>query len=467
VSVRRLSIFGTLVLWFTTAGFLILVAMSFFLFQTFERSQERDARDALSSRLQDVVTDIERSDDDVNEELARVRDTIERENATRPRSRFGVAVREGGRILLSIGDLPPEASFPSPAARPSMLPVVHALTSDERELLLTSAAVHRRGHRYVVDVALDETANRESLDDFRTNTCIGLFVAATLLALAGAIVARQAMRPLARITAVTHSLDVGRLDQRLEGTTWPAELRALATEFGRMQARLRESFERLAQFSDDLAHELRTPVNNLLGTAEVAVGHPRSADEYRDTIVSMLEETQRLRRMIDELLFLARADHPEQSLERGTLDARAETAGVIDFFSALADEKRVTMSIEGTGTVDADRPLLRRALGNLVANALQYTAAGDSVRIVIQSSPDATTIAVRDNGSGIEPRHLPRLFDRFYRADEARSGHAESTGLGLAIVRSIVGLHGGTVEVESEPGRGSTFVMRFPKMTKL
>jgi two-component system heavy metal sensor histidine kinase CusS len=467
MSVRRLSIFATIVLWFTAAGCVVLGAMSFFLFRTLERSQQRDAREVLSSRVQDVVSALEGSDDDVNEGLESVRAVIERENTIRPRSRFGVAVRDGDRVLLTVGELPSHARFPPPAPRAASLQIVDHISPSEREFLLTSAQIRRRGHPYVVAVALEQTASRETMDDFRTNMDIGLFVAAALLAVAGALVARQAMKPLGRITALTQNLDVGQLHQRLEGTSWPAELRALATEFGRMQARLRESFERLQQFSDDLAHELRTPINNLMGTAEVAVAQARPAEEYRDTIVSILEEAQRLQRMIDELLFLARAGHPEQSLDRSSLDAHAEAAGVVDFFSALADDKNVAMSIEGTATVDADRALLRRALGNLIANALQYTAPGGSIRIVIQPSPDATTIAVRDNGSGIEPRHLPHLFDRFYRTDQSRSRNAEGTGLGLAIVRSIVGLHGGTVEVESEMGRGSAFVMRFPKMTKL
>ena len=150
---------------------------------------------------------------------------------------------------------------------------------DEQHFLLSSANVNRHGHQYFVGVALDETFSRDSLDDFRTNTWIGLFAAAGLLGIAGAFVARQAMQPLARITAATQSIDVTRFDVRLDDSTWPAELRAMVSEFTRMQLRLRESFERLAQFSDNIAHELRTPVANLTGTAEVALASPRSADE--------------------------------------------------------------------------------------------------------------------------------------------------------------------------------------------
>jgi two-component system heavy metal sensor histidine kinase CusS len=300
------------------------------------------------------------------------------------------------------------------------------------------------------------------LDDFRTNTYIALLVGAVLLALAGALVARRAMLPLARITAATQRLDVGRLAHPFDDHAWPAELRDLAAEFAQMQVRLRDSFQRLAQFSDDLAHELRTPVNNLMGAAEVALGQPRSADEYRETLASMLEEAQRLRRMIDELLFLARAEQPEKSLERVRIDAREEAAAVVEFFSPVADEKRIALSVEGTGTVSADRALFRRALSNLVGNALQYTPAGGNVRVVIVHDGESIRIEVHDTGAGIERRHLGRLFDRFYRVDEARSSYPDGTGLGLSIVRSIMTLHGGSVTAASEPGHGSLFTLVFP-----
>jgi heavy metal sensor kinase len=289
---------------------------------------------------------------------------------------------------------------------------------------------------------------------------IALGVVATVMA--GALVARQAMLPLARITTATQRLNVARLDHPLDDYAWPEELRDLAAEFAQMQVRLRDSFQRLTGFSDDLAHELRTPVNNLMGAGEVALGQPRSADEYRETIASMLEEAQRVRRMIDELLFLARAEQPEKSLQRVSIDAREEAAAVVDFFSAVADDKSVTLSIDGRGTVFANRDLLRRALSNLVGNALQHTPAGGSVRIVIFQDGQSTSMEVHDTGVGIESQHLGRLFDRFYRVDEARSSYPDGTGLGLSIVRSIMTLHGGTVTVASQPGRGSLFTLTFP-----
>jgi two-component system heavy metal sensor histidine kinase CusS len=166
--------------------------------------------------------------------------------------------------------------------------------------------------------------------------------------------------------------------------------------------------------------------------------------------------------MIDELLFLARAEQPEEWLEPVSIDAREEATAVVEFFSPVADEKRVTLSVDGTGTVFADRALLRRALSNLVANALQYTPAGGAVRVAIFQDGASTGIEVHDTCAGIESQHLGRLFDRFYRVDEARSSYPDGTGLGLSIVRSIMALHGGTVTVASQPGRGSLFTLIFP-----
>jgi two-component system heavy metal sensor histidine kinase CusS len=457
---NRLSIFATLVLWFTTASFLIVGGTLFFLFRTFEQFQSREQSRTLTTRMQNVVAGLSSDEDESldDEELARIRAPFIADDASRSRIRLGMVVRQGERVVLAVGEVPPVA-FPPPSPELATLPVI---ADDERHFLLSSAAVTRRGRRYVIDMALDQTQSQEALEDFRSNTYIALLAGATLLALAGAIVARRAMRPVAQITAATQALDLGRLDQTVESDRWPAELRALGAEFARMQVRLRESFQRLTQFSDDLAHEIRTPLNNLMGGAEVALRQARSPEEYRDTLSSMLEEAHRLRRMVDQLLFLSRAGQQEKSLKRIELDARKEAAAVAEFFALSAEEKQITLSVDGAASLFADRDLLRRALSNLVDNALQHTPAGGSVRIAVSATAGGTRIEVHDTGGGIEARHLSRIFDRFYRVDDARSRYPEGTGLGLSIVRSIVELHGGTVSVRSNPQQGSVFSIELP-----
>jgi two-component system heavy metal sensor histidine kinase CusS len=459
---RPPSIFASLVLWFTVAGTLILAAVSFFVFRTFEQYVTREQCRTLAARVQDVATELSADEEPLPERLDRIRHALEHASGGPAHRSLGVAIRLGDRSLLAAGVLPPREAFPPPADELSRLSVVRHELDDERHLLLTSARVVRGDKAYVINVSLDQTESLDELDDALGQARVALVAGAVFLGLAGALVARRAMRPLGRITAATKTLDVGRLDQPLDAAQWPAELRALAGAFAQMQVRLRESFQRLTQFSDDLAHELRTPIGNLMGTAEVALREERAGAEYRETLASMLEESQRLRRMIEELLFLARAEQPERVLDRTRLDARAEAAAVVEFFSGLAEEKRIAITSEGSASLFTDRSLLRRALSNLVGNALEQTPPGGSVRVVVGETGGTTTIEVHDTGVGIASQHLPRLFDRFYRVDDARSRHPEGTGLGLSIVRSIVTLHGGTVTVASEPGRGSVFMMRFP-----
>ena len=244
----------------------------------------------------------------------------------------------------------------------------------------------------------------------------------------------------------------------------PAELLALADTFNEMLDRLEESFGRLARFSTDIAHELRTPVNNLRGEVEVALGKPRGPEEYRDVLGSCLEECGRLARLIDSLLFLARAESPQAPVAREPLDVGRELATIRAFYEAAAAEAGVTLAVAAPDGVVAalDRTLFQRAVGNLVANALAHTPAGGSVTLRAAADGDRLRVEVADTGSGIAPEHLPHVFDRFYRADPARATADGRVGLGLAIVKSIAELHGGTAAVVSTPGQGTRVTLRFP-----
>jgi two-component system heavy metal sensor histidine kinase CusS len=257
-------------------------------------------------------------------------------------------------------------------------------------------------------------------------------------------------------------VDPGHLGERIATAGLPAELLALASTFNAMLDRLEESFTRLRRFSADIAHELRTPVGNLRGEIEVALGRPRSAEEYREVLGSGLEECGRLAGLIDGLLFLARAESPRAQIGRERLDVAEELRAVSEFYEATAAEAGVRLAVAGDRAVPAElnRPLFQRAVGNLLANALAHTPPGGSVTLTARQAGSEVEVEVTDTGGGIPAEHLPHVFDRFYRADEARSGGG--VGLGLAIVRGIVELHGGTAEVHSEPGSGTRVRLIFP-----
>jgi two-component system heavy metal sensor histidine kinase CusS len=239
-----------------------------------------------------------------------------------------------------------------------------------------------------------------------------------------------------------------------------------------MLNRIEDAFARLSRFSADIAHELRTPVNVLRGEVEVALGRPRTIGEYQDVLGSCLEEYGRLTRLIDNLLFLARAEDPKTVLGTEAVDVRHELVKVREFFDAAASDAGVQLTVNAQPgmIVAADRGLFHRAIGNLVANSLAHTISGGKITLQSTQSNAEVRVEVVDTGEGISPEHLPYLFDRFYRADQARSAGGGRVGLGLSIVKGIVELHGGTVSVKSEPGQGTTISLTFPvrsEMTKL
>ncbi|HEY3598941.1 MAG TPA: heavy metal sensor histidine kinase [Paraburkholderia sp.] len=226
---------------------------------------------------------------------------------------------------------------------------------------------------------------------------------------------------------------------------------------------LDDSFTRLGQFSSNLAHDMRTPLTNLLAQAQVALSRPRTADEYREVIESGVDEYQRLSRMIDDMLFLARSDSAQGQLPIQTFDAIEEAARVAGYYEPMAEDAQVDIEVSGAGAVDANALLYQRALSNLLSNALAHAPAGSTITVHCTLTANGTVLAVSDTGPGIDPLHSERIFERFYRVDPARNHSASGTGLGLAIVKSIMLIHGGECGVGSEPNVRTTFWLRFPK----
>lgn len=322
--------------------------------------------------------------------------------------------------------------------------------------------------KQIVQIAVDRSGDEEVVRRSRRILALVLTAAMLVSVFAGYQIANRGMRPITNMAATAATIRTGTLGERLQVESMPAEIGALAETFNKMLERLEDSFDRLSRFSADIAHELRTPLNNLRGEAEVALRKARSADDYREILSSSLEEYERLAHIIDSLLFLARAESPEMRLSKQRLDLGHELTAVKEFYEAAAHEKGVQIRVEVPRPVaaDADRTLLQRAVGNLVSNALAHTPSHGCIVLRAFSEKDAVRVEVADSGAGIAAEHLSRIFDRFYRADGARSRNSGGVGLGLAIVRSIASVHGGSAYIQSEPGRGTTVSMMLPQMTK-
>lgn len=286
-------------------------------------------------------------------------------------------------------------------------------------------------------------------------------LAALLLAVVGCLLVYRGLLPLRRIARHAHGIGVGNLGERLDSHGTPKELQPMIEAFNAMLDRLAKGFAQLSQVSTDMAHELRTPINNLLGETQVALQQNRSVEAYQQLLASNVEELERLARMLDNMLFLARTDPATALSQRQELDAGDEMQRIADYFEGLAADVGISIEAHGSGVIWAEPMLLRRALANLCANAIKYGAPDSTLEVEAMAEPDGSYLRVRNHGATIAPEHLSRLFERFYRADPSRERSAQSNGLGLSIVATIMQLHQGRYSVSSVEGV-TCFELFFP-----
>ncbi|MFC4312561.1 heavy metal sensor histidine kinase [Steroidobacter flavus] len=445
----------------TVSGFGILLAGGLFLYWTLARSLD----DETARFLADKVFVLRAIIHDRPHDMAAFDEETRLEGAARRFSRYYVRVLDEQRQLIvetpDMSKLIEPAAFSSEVAAPEEMREIKV--GNRTLALMTTRAPTTDGKSWQVQFALDVSNKEALLERYRRNLLIVLLAGLATSALAGYAIARRGLAPLDSITRAAGAISARNLDRRVSSQAWPKELTALAGAFDQMLERLEDSFRRLSQFSADIAHELRTPVTNFLTESQVTLSQPRSVEEYRQVLESGIEEFASLARMIDSLLFLARADQVDGRLERIELDASKEVENVIEFHRANAEENGVSLAVEGNAPVYANSLLFQRAISNLLSNAVRHTPKDGRVTVGIATvEGGSTTICVRDTGSGIAAEHLPHLFDRFYRADPSRSQRTGGFGLGLALVQSIMTLHGGAARLASEVGKGTEITLTFP-----
>lgn len=376
---------------------------------------------------------------------------------------------EAGNVLLESRDagaiLPPSA-FPAPIAEEQIPEAAQLIRGADGKHYLVIAAWARTGgaqtERRQVQVALDDSVEREFIGKYRRDSLLLVFLGILFSARIAVLIARSSMRPLRKIARVAEEITASQLHRRLQVEAWPTELDALARAFDGMLGRLDDSHTRLAQFSADLAHELRTPIQVLMGQTEVALTRPRRPEEYRHVLESNLEEFHRLARMINGLLFIARAEDPRVQIQASRLDARRELEAIREFYEALSEDHGVTVTCEGDAGIHADPLLLRRAVTNLLSNALRHTPSGGAIVLTAVPQEGGTAVKVSDTGCGIRPEDLPKVGERLYSANRHKAHCSAGLGLGFAIVKSIAELHGGHVAIASTPDVGTTVSVYFP-----
>lgn len=362
--------------------------------------------------------------------------------------------------------LPPMT--PTPVGTPQRLTAVQGgLTEQGVPLRAVSALVRLQdGNLLQISAAHVMVNEQKMLARYLWRIVAAVVVAFVLIALLGYWVMRRGLQPLWRMAAQAAVITPNTLSTRLSEQGAPKELQQLTRSFNAMLDRLNDGYQRLTQFSADLAHEIRTPVGALMGQCQVALYQSRSVEEYETLLSNNMDELERISRMVENILFLARAGEGQAVLNASRLDVAQELQRVADYFEGLAEERGMTLVCQGEGQLLADAMLFQRALSNLVANAVRYADENSQIQLQVLNQPTGeTVIQVVNQGPPIAPAHLDKLFDRFYRVDAARSAGSHASGLGLAIVRAIMTLHGGVSRAQCSAENNAariTFSLIFP-----
>lgn len=437
----RTSLRFRLALIFVAGSLGTLLIVSGFLYWAFQREINLRNRHLLDGKVQELATILVQRPGD----LEALQEEILGEGVAVPEPQAYLRILSGGATLLETGGMSerlPSSGFIGQAKS----------KRHHRRFLM----VQKEVGQFVIQGALNITEDERMIFSYRRRLIYTLLSGSLLCAAFGWWAAHRGLRPLRFIAASTRGITAHRLRDRLEPGQFPQELRDLVQAMNDMLNRLEHAFSRLSQFSADLAHELRTPITNLMGEAEVTLSRDRPVEEYRQVLESSLEEFRRLSRLISRMLFLARVEDPQTALMRVPLNAQKLVDDVFAFFEATAEEQGVILQSEVTTSLYGDEDMLRQALANLVSNALEATPSGGRILASVKAEGRRVVLAVQDSGRGIPENELPHLLDRFYRTEDAQRRKAPGTGLGLAIVQSIARLHGGDVAITSRVGQGTT-----------
>ncbi|QOQ78211.1 heavy metal sensor histidine kinase [Pseudomonas poae] len=446
---RALSL--RLAVMFALVSALLLGSIGFYLYQSLQREIAWRDDQALLGRLERMQALI---NDSVSVEQLRNRPKLY-ENMLGNRDNLLWIIDDTGQVLIEIN--PVSMSLPTlPAAAQAQLGDGDTLVSVR--LAWQHVMQGDRGLTLIAGKLLSE--REQMLGAYRLKLWLAMSVGALLAFVLGGWVSQRGLRPVRLLAKRAAAIDAHHLHLRLDEFNEFSELQVLSQALNQMLARLEDGFAQLSRFSEDLAHEMRTPLTNLMGHTQQSLRHGRSIEDYQNLLVSNQEEYERLARMIDSMLFLARNEQSHASVSHELINLHDLVEQLCEYFEGVAQEHDVTLINQAHDQLRADPALVRRALANLLSNALRYGATGTAVTISSVVWEDRIEVTVHNQGPPISAQHLPRLFERFYRCDPSRNQPDDSGGLGLAIVRSIMQLHGGRVTVEST-GAGTRFCLVF------
>lgn len=459
--VRSLSLTRRLTLFFTVVAAAVVLGLGLVFIQATARHFVELDRGVLQDKRH-LIDDIVQSANSAEDTRWRLGEALSHHDG------LYVVVKDAqGRVLYQPSDFeaPPSARWPeAPPAGGSAAPLLHWKSAGRefRATVFRVTPAYDKANALDVLAAVDTVHHEHFLSELRRTLTLYAVLAVAASGVLGWLAAHQGLAPLRAMRAKAAAVSGHAFSERMPVQAVPVEMASLAAELNSMLDRLQQDYRRLAEFSSDLAHELRTPISNLLTQTQVALSARRDAPTYRNILASNAEELERMARMVADMLFLAKAERGMALPNRERFPAAPEVQALLEFYDAVAEEKGIRLSVVGEGVIDGDRLMFRRAVSNLLSNAIRHGDPGSQVVVAIDRAERGVSISVENAADDIAPAALPRLFDRFFRVDPARAHPAaEGAGLGLSITKAIVDAHGGDIAASSH-GRRVRMVMRFP-----
>jgi heavy metal sensor kinase len=459
----RLSIRARLTLWYALLLAVIVVAVGVFLLLRLRSDLVRGMDESLSTRAAQIALGFS------GQGGGQFQDVADISLAGLPQAESGAQLLDsGGRLLESSGDAIAERPLVGPEALARALAGTTiretvGTGSDREPFRVLAIRLPGPGAPSVVVVATSLEETNRSIGRLAVLLLAAVPVALAAAAAGGWWLARAALRPVARMTKAASEIGAGTLDERIDVPAAADELQRLASTLNAMLERLQAAVEQKRRFVGDASHELRSPLAVMRTELDVTLTDPSLPPAAREALASVDEEVTRMSRLVDDLLVLARIDEGGLPLLLGRIDLREVAENAVSSMRVLAGARGIELSLEGSpAPTEADAARIEQVIVNLVGNAVKFTGLSGKVGVEVWSDEGGVGLTVRDTGPGIAPDLLPTIFDRFVRADPARSRAEGGSGLGLAICHEIVHAHGGRIWVESEPGRGSAFSFRIP-----
>jgi len=457
--IKTKSLRMRLTLWYSTV-LVSLIVIFFIVLYSFVNNR---LQSFLKAELLEEITEIEKTikeDADGSDELT--------ENDSDMSASLFKIVGAQGKVFISDGWI--RCGLDSLVKALNERDGIRTLSDGKGYYLFKQDILQWQDQQWVIQCAVDRMAIRRNMRALLAFLMIGVPLAIALSLIAGNFLATRLLAPIGAMASKAEVITAEHLDQRLPVVNPDDELGQLAVIFNKMLDQLQSSFESMRRFTSDASHELRTPLTAMKSTGEVALRQSRPDQQYRDVIGSMLEEVERLSKLVENLLLLTRGDYDDLRSNAEILSLGAVAEEAFEDLMVLAEEKQQKIRFDSSHAIvtRADRQMLRQAVYNILDNAIKYTPEGGTLSIrVFKTNDHQAAVEIADTGIGIAPDQQQHLFERFYRTDSGRSAKFGGYGLGLAIAQQAIRRNGGRIEMRSEPGKGSVFTIILPCLDQM